>query len=915
MRRNLATFMDDFLHHGNQIAIVSYPGNRRIQTTYTDLATQAGRFSRLFSDQKINPGDRVILWGANSAEWIAAFFGCVLRGIIAVPLDAAGIAEFATRVIAEVSPRLIVGDADLLENLPADTPKFSFQGIAPIRDRMDRWCHPERSEGPRSLPTACILPSKPLLTPEPSLDRDTPLQILYTSGTTSAPKGIVHTHGNVLSSVEVLEREIDKYRRYERLFHPLRFLHTLPLSHVFGQFMGLWVPPLLAAQVHYEDKLVAGHLIDRIRRERISVAAVVPRVLELMRAYLLAGDPRLQARLTRFQRQRIWWRWWHLRDVHRRFGLKFWAFVSGGATLPEEIEQFWNALGFVLVQGYGMTETTALATLNHPFHTARGSIGKPLAGREVRVAPDGEIQVRGPMLAAGIWRNGRMEPRQEDWLHTGDLGSVDAAGDVRFLGRKSDVIVAASGMNIHPADLEAVLHAQPGVRDCMVVGWNGPRGPEPVAAVIFDASDERGLQQILVNANRDLQEFQQLRSVLRWPANEFPRNSTGKLLRREVAAWVQQQLQTKSTPVALTASQDLLLRLLQQITGESAEGLDDSADLATALHLDSLARMQLAMGIEEHLGTTVSDEFIAQARTLGDLRNLLRPGKTTSQPERSIIPSEAEGSAVSHSHKNLGAPRLASETWALTQQNSGVPSLSPKYPHWPWSKPIQALRVVFIETILRPLVAAFAHPRVEVNPRNISREPSIYICNHVTAIDVALVLYALPRRERRHMAVAMSAELLASWRRARFAAGVGAGPLRWLAPLQAQAVIALINVFPLPAGAGLRQSFAHAGEALDRGYNVLVFPEGRRAGDGEIQPFQTGISLLAEESQTAVVPVALAGLWRAAQQRGYSRIRPRGLAVIVGTPMHRNPDESHAQFAARLRSAVKHLIDTDTEQR
>ncbi len=609
MRQNLATFVEDFQRHGKQIAVVSYPGNRRLHTSYADLATLAGRFSRLLSEQKINPGERVLLWGANSAEWVAAFFGCVLRGIIAVPLDAAGSVEFATRVIADVSPRLILGDSDLLHKLSSDAPKLSF-----------------RSQ----------LPLEPLLTPEPSLSAETPLQILYTSGTTSAPKGIVHTHGNVLSSVEVLEREMQKYLRYERWVHPLRFLHTLPLSHVFGQFMGLWVPPLLAAEVHYEDKLVAGHLIDRIHRQRISVAVVVPRVLELMRAHLLAADPQLQSRLAKYQAQRIWWRWWHLRDVHRRFGFKFWAFISGGATLPEEIEQFWNTLGFVLVQGYGMTETTALATLNHPFHTARGSIGKPLAGREVRVGPDGEILVRGANLAAGTWRNGRMEPRTEEWLHTGDLGSVDAGGDVRFLGRKSDVIVAASGMNIHPADLESVVRAQPGVRDCMVVGWNGPRGPEPVAAVIPNESEnsDQAMQQILAAANRELQEFQQIRSVLRWPANEFPRNSTGKLLRREVAAWVQQQLQTKSANVALTSSQDPLLRLLQQVTGESAEGLDDTADLATALHLDSLARMQLAMGIEEQLGTPISDEAIAQAKTLGDLRKLLRENDAAQSKER-----------------------------------------------------------------------------------------------------------------------------------------------------------------------------------------------------------------------------------------------------------------------------------------
>ncbi len=211
---------------------------------------------------------------------------------------------------------------------------------------------------------------------------------------------------------------------------------------------------------------------------------------------------------------------------------------------------------------------------------------------------------------------------------------------------------------------------------------------------------------------------------------------------------------------------------------------------------------------------------------------------------------------------------------------------------------------------MRPLVSTFAHPRVELNPPSFPQEPSIYVCNHVTAIDVALILFALPPRVRRRMAVAMSAELLAAWRRSRaVAAGVGAGPLRWLAPLQAQAVTALMNVFPLPADAGLRQSFAHAGEALDRGYNVLVFPEGRRTTDGELQPFQTGISLLAQESQTAVIPIALTGLWQASQKHGFSRIRPQGLAVVVGTPMHQAPGESHAQFAARLRSSVEHLIE------
>ena len=216
--------------------------------------------------------------------------------------------------------------------------------------------------------------------------------------------------------------------------------------------------------------------------------------------------------------------------------------------------------------------------------------------------------------------------------------------------------------------------------------------------------------------------------------------------------------------------------------------------------------------------------------------------------------------------------------------------------------------MLFIELKLRPLVWLLAHPRVRRDRTALPAQPSIYVANHVTAMDVPLVLYALPHRVRAHMAVAMSAELLAAWRRRRDAAGVGAGPLRWLAPVQAFLVTALLNVFPLPAGAGLRRSFAHAGEALDRGYNVLVFPEGRRTLDGKLQPFQTGISLLAQESHTQVVPIALVGLWAAAQRKGFSRLRPPGLEVRIGQPLQQHPNESHAEFSQRLHDAVAQLL-------
>src|SRR5277367_2515946 len=342
MRPHLATLVDDFRRHGNGTAIVTYRGNRRSASTYRDLATLAECFAAELIQREIGIGERVVLWGQNGLEWVGAFFGCVMRGVIAVPLDAAGGLDFAARVIADTSPRLVVGDAQLLAQLAAETTSLPFEEFG----------------------SALSTPRAPV---EPALGLDTPLQILFTSGTTTEPKGIVHTHRNVLASLAPMEREMRKYLKYERWFHPLRILHTLPLSHVFGQFMGLWIPPLLAMEVHFESRLQPQRLIEITHRERISVLAAVPRVLDLLRDSLMVRYPGLQGELDAAKQERVWNRWWRFRKIHHTFGYKFWAFVCGGASLSTELETFWNTLGFAAIQGYGMTETAAPITLNHTF--------------------------------------------------------------------------------------------------------------------------------------------------------------------------------------------------------------------------------------------------------------------------------------------------------------------------------------------------------------------------------------------------------------------------------------------------------------------------------------------------------------------------------------------------------------------
>ncbi len=771
------------------MAVVATRGVRQQRTSYAELAILARRFGAELAARDIHKGDRVIIWGENCAEWVAAFFGCVLRGVLPVPLDSAGGLEFARRVMADVLPRLVVGDAEKIRGLGGDALPFpDFQALL-------------------SVQCAAAVDG---LTP------DDALQIVFTSGTTGDPKGVVHTHRNVLASLQPIEREMRKYLKYERPFHPIRILHTLPLSHVFGQFMGLWTPPLLGAELHYESRLVAHEVAERIRRQRISVVAAVPRVLDLMQAWALERFPGLGARVEAAAGMKAWQRWWHFRDVHAALGFKFWAFVCGGASLSPGGEQFWTRLGFVVVQGYGMTETTALVSLNHPFHAAGGTIGKVLPGREVKLNEDGEVLVRGETISGATWQRGRIQQQSGEWLATGDLAEFDGDGNLKFRGRKKDVIVTAAGLNIYPEDLEAALNRQPGVKASAVIEAQA----EALAVLVMTADGDAGAA--VAGANGELAEFQKIRRWQVWPHADFPRTSTGKILKRELAA------QT----VAL-----------------------DGGDL----NLDSLGRVELQAQVEQQFGVTLSDEALQTVTTRAQVDELVRRAK---------------------------------------------PAVAEKQPHiyakWPWHPVMQFVRAIFLEAVAMPLLRFLAKPEIREQPVEWPKEPVLIVCNHVTSYDAPFVLFALPRPMRRRVAIAMSGEMLLDYRRGR---NQGHWFLNLLAPVAYLLITGLFNVFPLPRSVGFRDSFRHAGEAVDRGYSVLVFPEGHRSDDGKPQAFRAGAGLLWKELGTASLPVRIDGLGDL-KVSGGRWFRSGGISVSVGDLLKADAGESVEELMARLRAGV-----------
>jgi len=816
-RTTILEYLDNFQRHAREVAYVHHRGYRMQRWTYGEVLANAHRFARDLDSLEIRKGDKVLIWGENCAEWVVAFFGCLLRGVIVVPIDKIATPDFAQRVAQQVDARLCVCSS---QNQLAGIPSVHLETL---RERIA-----VRSDVP--------------VTPPP-LARDDIVEIVFTSGTTAEPRGVVISHGNVLANLEPLEREIGAYLRYERIFHPLRFLNLLPLSHVFGQFLGIFLPQLLAATVLFQDTLNPTEVMRVIKRERVSVVVAVPRLMESLKDKIVR-DLESAGRLARFQRQfeaandrHFVRRWWRFRRIHNQFGWKFWAFISGGAALDAETEEFWRRLSFVVIQGYGLTETTSMISLNHPFHTGKRSIGKVLEGREIKLDETGEILVRGANVAAGYWQSKQLQPvlNDEGWFRTGDLGELDVEGNLYFKGRKKNVIVTREGMNVYPDDLEPALRQQHEVRDCVVVGLEHGGNAEPCAVLILrDSADPEA---VVKRANRQLAEYQQMRRWLLWPEQDFPRTPTQKPKTAVIQQAVQQHFTTGDG--GGTAAPGALSEMIARITGREVGALAPNARLDGDLNLNSMDRVELMSALEDRYQVDLNDADFTQVSTVADLERLLH------EPQQSL--------------------------------KSGY-----RYPRWAQRWPVPWIRGFIYYLLTWPATWIMAHPKIvgREHLRGV-KGPVLITCNHITYIDVGFVLRALTPRLRHKVTVGMWGELLwemwsppQSWNPFK----------RWAWQVGYRLVVALFNVFPLPQQSGVRESFAYAGESVDRGYSVMVFPEGVRTPDGKPCPFRSGVGMLAARLDIPVVPMRIDGLY--GMKMAGRKIAHRGeLTVVVGKPM------------------------------
>src|SRR5581483_5288353 len=355
-RETLLDFFHDF-EPLEQSFLIYDDGFRVERYTYAETAHKSREFAAYLRSSGIAPGDKIIIYAENRPEWLFALWGALLAGVVVVPIDFRSSREFVQRIERIVDAKLV------------------YTG-APVSGHV----------GERTVAAA---------TP------DTVAEIIFTSGATADPKGVVLTHRNILANIVPVENEVHKYRKYGKPFFPIRFLNLLPLSHMFGQAMATHIPPMLPGVVVFMRGYNPAEIVHQICSRRISVLVSVPKILEILREYVIKRFPELEPMPKRNSRWFV--SWWKHRKVHRMFGWKFWSFIVGAAPLPPELEDFWSRLGFLVIQGYGLTETAPLVTLNHPFHARQGSVGEPIAGVEIKIAEDGEILVRGPNVTTGYY--------------------------------------------------------------------------------------------------------------------------------------------------------------------------------------------------------------------------------------------------------------------------------------------------------------------------------------------------------------------------------------------------------------------------------------------------------------------------------------------------------------------------------
>jgi long-chain acyl-CoA synthetase len=877
--------------------------------TYGEMLRQIRSVAYRLGQENVGFGDRVALIGENHPSWAVAYLATLYHGAVCVPLDPHGEIETITNFLENSEARLAFLSPDITpkfqqieEKLERHIPAvvWHLENSSNGFQRFDEW---SETDFPESFASEA-----------PKAAGDDNALLIYTSGTTGMPKGVPLTHGNIaaeLSGVNAVLKLSDKES----------ILSLLPLFHAYLQIVNLWVAATYGCEVGYLKELTPSELEKAMKEFRMSMLTTVPRLWYLFHKKItdtVAAQPKAVRILFRAMLATNGFFRDHLninlgkvlfKKVHASFGGNLKLAISAGSRFDEKVAVDFHRLGFTIIQGYGLTETSGAATATHETDNRVGSVGKPMSGAEIKIdQPDkdgvGEVLIRGPIVFKGYYNNPTATAEAfngDGWFRSGDLGTLDQEGHLYIVGRKKDVIVLPSGKNVHPEDLEVHYLKTPLVEELAILGVkdtsSAHAGAEKLVAVAVPdfqylklnriANSQNAIRYALDNLGRELPEYQRVRDyVVR--VEPLPRTATRKIkrfeLQKEIENGTRAAGEARAAKVWKLSAEDKALldsgagrttiSVIRKNSG-AADEVHPDMNLEIDLGLDSLGRAEVFAAIEQAYSVEFEAEEAAQSLTVRDTVALISK----------YAGEAAQTEAVS---ADLNWSRIVREA-----EPSDLPELAGLLEKRPLFSP-------FIFSVYKTFnLFCKGFMRLEVENIEYLREmkrPFLICPNHQSFLDPFVLCSNYPYDVFKNTFHVGASEFFKS------------GLMSYVAKL--------LNIVPVDPDTQLMRAMKAGAIGLKNGKVLNIYPEGERAFDGELHEFKKGAAIQAVELDLPIVPVALDGVWKVWARRSW-KIRPAKVKIRFGKPFYAkdivsaesDAEAKYTAVTAHLRATIAGMIE------
>jgi long-chain acyl-CoA synthetase len=867
--------------------------------SYAELRRQSESAGRWLRESGMSAGVRCAIMAGNGPLWVSAYLGIMSAGAVAVPLDTAFNAHQVNKLLWDCGASVIFTDS---KNLPVVEEAVDQTLVRVVM--IDG-----SGEGRYSNLLSMFAAGPGDFTPATIQESDLAV-ILYTSGTTSDPKGVMLTHGNLLAEAKSVFSTIAVSEKDS-------ILGVLPLFHALAQMANLLLPYAVGARVVYLEELNTTDLLRALSERNITLFACVPqffyliheRVMQEVKKRPWAARMAFRALLNISAAGRtiglnaigINLGRLFFGKVHRLLGPKMRYFVTGGSAFDAAVGRDLEKLGFTVLQAYGLTECSGAATINRPTANVMGSVGPPLQFVQVKVVdpqpveglphPVGEVIIGGDIVMKGYYNrpDATNETIRDGWLYSGDLGYLDRRGTLFITGRKKEIIVLSSGKNIYPEELESHYLHSPFIKEICVMGLvSRPGEPfsERLHAVIvpdFDVLRERKIVNShevirfdVENLSAELPSTKRILSFDLW-LDPLPRTSTRKLKRFEILRRVMagerggaesaSAVEEPTAEEALWLSQPDVQKALAVIkdASKAKKPVMPSSNLELDLGFDSMERVELIVALERELDAKADDKVISEVYTVREMVDAILQARGGAAGPRTGLPgwdailaSDPDDPAVLKSlHNNV----LLTLWWFLLGKCVAV------------------------------LMRVFFNLRVSGKDKLPKSGPFILSPNHQSFLDGPVVASQIPWRLFKNMFYVGTSEIF------------GRGILKFVARM--------FKLVPVDPDSNLVNAMRAGAIGLRRGNNLVLYPEGERSIDGTPKKFKKGAAILAAHLKVPIYPVALEGFYDA-WPRSKRLPRLSKLRVQFGDPIQppdavKNPEETYKQITGQLRESVVHM--------